>query len=67
MLDFKLLIINSLNFARLKMSRVKRPQTASSSNLTNAGARGGQLSHEMQLQLKKLLLTISKGEKSIER
>lgn len=31
------------------------------------GARGGQLSHEMQQLLKRLLLTISKGEKSIER
>ncbi len=27
----------------------------------------GQLSHEMQQQLKRLLLTMSKGEKSIER
>jgi Ca2+-binding EF-hand superfamily protein len=34
---------------------------------SKAGARGGQLSHDMQQLLKRLLLTISKGEKSIER
>ena len=50
------------------MSRVRltRPSTAASSK-TLDGGRAMQLSHDMQLQLKKLLLIISKGEKSIER
>jgi Ca2+-binding EF-hand superfamily protein len=50
------------------MSRVRlsRPSTAASTK-TLGGGKATQLSHDMQMQLKKLLLIISKGEKSIER